>query len=115
MFLREEGETGENFQKSSIIYSHLNIEQKFVDQLRLKVYFYDCENERYFIFIKNLCDRLYFLHDKLIKKFTLALYQLNYQYRSVSLRFRRKLFTERLLACGFFEYIVLRNLVLLFL
>lgn len=115
MFLREEDETGENFQKSSIIYSHLNVEQRFVDQLRLKVYFYDCENERYFIFIKNMCDRLYYLHDKLIKKFTLALYHLNYQYRSISLRFRRKLFTERLLACGFFEYIVLRNLVLLFL
>lgn len=115
MFLREEQETGENFQKSSIIYSHLNIEQKFVDQLRLKVYFYDCENERYFIFIRNMCDRLFFLHDKLIKKFTLALYQLNYQYRSVSLKIRRQLFTERLLSCGFFEYIVLRNLVLLFL
>lgn len=115
MFLREETEIGENFQKSSIIYSHLNMEQKFVDQLRLKVYFYDCENERFFIFVRNMCDRLYFLHDKLVKKFTLALYHLNYKYRVVSVRFRRQLMTTRLLSCGFFEYIVLRNLVVLFL
>lgn len=98
-----------------IIYSHYNIEQLFSQKMSLRVYYYDSDIEFKYRDLRYACKRIYFNHKRLYKSFFKMHRHFLPEARILSKHEKVQFFYASLIRRGFFEYLLLRKLILLFL
>ena len=98
-----------------IIYSHFNVEQLFSEKISLRVYYYDSDIEFKYRDLRYACKRIYFNHKRLYKSFFKMHCHFLPEIRTLSKQEKVQFFYASLVRRGFFEYLLLRKLIFLFL
>lgn len=98
-----------------IIYSHFNLEQLSSEKLSLRVYYYDSDIEFKYRDLRYACKRIYRNHKRLYKSFFKMHCHFLPELRLLSKQEKAQFFYASLVRRGFFEYLLLRKLVFLFL
>lgn len=101
---------------SPLIFSHMSVEQTRVDKLFLKVYFYDTDVESSYRYLRMACKRIHRNQRRLYYTFlNIHGWFVREHLDEHTHDCRNKLLYRHMSERGFFEYLVLRKIIFLFL
>lgn len=101
--------------KTPIIFSHFNMEQLHNDRLSLRIYYYDSDIEFKYRDLRYACRRIYNNQRRLYKSFYKLHLHMLLEFQEMSKQEKANFFYLSLAKRGFFEYLLLRKLIFLFL